>query len=131
MDDAPPSASGLPAYAELHCLSHFSFQRGASHPGELVERACQLGYSALALTDDCSVAGVVRAHTALESLRKQALAQDRPVPPLQLLIGSEFTITGWPDIPGHAAFKLVALARPVDEAAAGQRRPLARRRHRR
>ena len=54
----------LPGYAELHCLSHFSFQRGASHPHELVERAAHLGYRALALTDECSVAGVVRAHGA-------------------------------------------------------------------
>ena len=54
----------LPDYAELHALSNFSFQRGASHPEELVERAQALGYRALALTDECSVAGVVRAHQA-------------------------------------------------------------------
>src|SRR5450759_6035351 len=54
----------LPAYAELHCLSNFSFLRGASHPEELVARAHQLGYGALALTDECSFAGVVRAHGA-------------------------------------------------------------------
>ena len=54
----------LPDYAELHCLSNFSFLRGASHPAELVERAAALGYSALALTDECSFAGVVRAHVA-------------------------------------------------------------------
>jgi error-prone DNA polymerase len=52
----------LPDYAELHCLSNFSFLRGASHPGELVERAHALGYRALALTDECSFAGAVRAH---------------------------------------------------------------------
>ena len=52
----------LPAYAELHCLTNFSFLRGASHPEELVERAHALGYAALAITDECSVAGVVRAH---------------------------------------------------------------------
>ncbi len=54
----------LPAYAELHCLSNFSFLRGASHPEELVERAKALGYAALAITDECSLAGVVRAHVA-------------------------------------------------------------------
>ena len=48
---------GLPGYAELHCLTNFSFQRGASTPEELVERAYQLGYAALAITDECSVAG--------------------------------------------------------------------------
>jgi error-prone DNA polymerase len=54
----------LPGYAELHCISNFTFLRGASHPAELVARACSLGYAALALTDECSVAGAVRAHVA-------------------------------------------------------------------
>jgi error-prone DNA polymerase len=58
------SPDRLPRYAELHCLSNFSFLRGASHPEELVERAAALGYSALALTDECSMAGMVRAHVA-------------------------------------------------------------------
>jgi len=70
----------LPPYAELHCLSNFSFLRGASHPEELVERAQALGYAALALTDECSVAGVVRAHLA---------ARDAG---LKFVIGSEFTL---------------------------------------
>lgn len=51
-----------PPYAELHAHSNFSFLTGASHPEELVQRAAELGYAALALTDECSVAGVVRAH---------------------------------------------------------------------
>src|SRR5262245_23871788 len=54
----------LPDYAELHCLSNFSVLRGASHPEELVERAAALGYEALAITDECSFAGAVRAHQA-------------------------------------------------------------------
>jgi error-prone DNA polymerase len=62
MPDDPPSTPGLPAYAELFCLSNFSFLQGASHAEELVDRAVQLGYAALALTDECSLAGVVRAH---------------------------------------------------------------------
>ena len=53
-----------PGYAELHAISNFTFLRGASHPGELVRRAAELGYAALALTDECSLAGVVRAHRA-------------------------------------------------------------------
>jgi error-prone DNA polymerase len=53
-----------PAFAELHCLTNFSFLRGASHGHELVERAVGLGYRALAITDECSLAGVVRAHEA-------------------------------------------------------------------
>lgn len=50
----------LSVYAELHYLSNFSFQRGASHPEELVARAHALGYAALALADERSVAGLVR-----------------------------------------------------------------------
>ena len=53
-----------PAYAELHCLSAFSFQRGASTAKELFERAKEQGYAALAITDECSLAGIVRAHEA-------------------------------------------------------------------
>ena len=67
-------------YAELHCISNFSFLRGASHPEELVERATALEYSALAITDECSVAGVVRAHSAAKQSG------------LKLLIGSEFRL---------------------------------------
>ncbi|MGD9388530.1 MAG: error-prone DNA polymerase [Gammaproteobacteria bacterium] len=70
-----------PAYAELHCRSNFSFLRGASHPAELVTRAAELGYNALALTDECSVAGVVR---AWEAARERGL---------KLVIGSEFRLT--------------------------------------
>ncbi len=55
---------GLPGYAELHCRSNFSFLTGASHPAELIERAHRLGYAALAITDECSLSGVVRAHVA-------------------------------------------------------------------
>jgi DNA-directed DNA polymerase III PolC len=57
-------ACGPSAYAELHALSNFSFLRGASSPEELVEQAARLNYRALALTDECSVAGVVRAYVA-------------------------------------------------------------------
>ena len=49
------------SYAELHAKSNFSFLEGASHPEELVERAAELGYAALAVTDRNSLAGVVRA----------------------------------------------------------------------
>ncbi|HLR14167.1 MAG TPA: error-prone DNA polymerase [Burkholderiaceae bacterium] len=66
------------AYAELDCLSNFTFLRGASHPEELVTRAAQLGYQALALADECSMSGVVRAH---QEARRQGLA---------LIIGCRF-----------------------------------------
>jgi len=64
----------LPEYAELHCLSNFSFLRGASHPEELVERAAALGYTALALTDECSLAGIVRAHVAAQEHKLKLIA---------------------------------------------------------
>lgn len=70
--------SNTKAYAELHCISNFTFLRGASHPEELVERAAALGYNALAITDECSVAGVVRAHVAAKEHS------------LKLIVGSEF-----------------------------------------
>jgi error-prone DNA polymerase len=54
-------------YAELHCTSNFSFLRGGSHPDELVLRAAELGYTALAITDRMSLAGMVRAHGAAKS----------------------------------------------------------------
>jgi len=53
-------------YAELHSVSNFSFLKAASHPEELVIQAENLGYRALALTDECSVAGVVRAYAAIK-----------------------------------------------------------------
>ena len=93
-----------PGYAELHCLSNFSFLRGASHPGELVERAQELNYRALAITDECSVSGVVRAHTRIKALRTGG------IPPLKLIIGSEFTLTD--------GLKIVLLA--MDRAGYGQ-----------
>ncbi len=79
-----------PAYAELHCLSNFTFLRGASHPQELVERAHALGYGALAITDECSVAGVVRAHLAAKRSG------------LPLIVGAEFRL--------RCGLALVALA---------------------
>ena len=51
-------------YVELHCKSNFSFLEGASHADELVERALELNYQGLAITDRNTLAGVVRAHTA-------------------------------------------------------------------
>ena len=73
-----------PDYAELHCLSSFSFLRGASQPRELATRAVELGYAALAITDECSMAGVVRAHTALRDT------------PTRLIVGSELRLSEGP-----------------------------------
>jgi error-prone DNA polymerase len=89
----------LPAYAELHCCSNFSFLHGASHPEELVQRAAQLGYSALALTDECSLAGVVRAHGEAQRLN------------LHLLIGSEIRLQLPDTAAPHARLVLLAQTR--------------------
>ncbi len=78
-DDAPAD-DGLPAYAELHCLSDFSFLRGASGAEALFARAQHCGYEALAITDECSLAGIVR---GLEASRATGL---------KLIVGSEFTL---------------------------------------
>ena len=59
------------SYAELCAQSNFSFLQAASHPQELVTRAHALGYQAVALTDECSVAGVVRAHEQAKALGLQ------------------------------------------------------------
>ena len=105
----------LPGYAELHCRSNFSFLTGASHPAELVQRAQALGYAALALTDECSLAGVVRAHLEVRECG------------LPLIIGTEIWLTPAPGqanatapsagansaptpAPGHSAPRLVLLA---------------------
>ena len=69
-------------YTELHCLSNFSFLRGASHPVELVAQAKKLGYSAIAITDECSLAGIVKAHVAAKECG------------IRLIVGSEFELDG-------------------------------------
>ncbi|MFM8465426.1 MAG: PHP domain-containing protein, partial [Burkholderiaceae bacterium] len=68
--------------------------RGASHPEQLVARAAELGYSAIAITDECSVAGVVRAHS---EAKRQGLS---------LIIGSQFRIVD----DNGVALRLIALA---------------------
>ena len=74
------TVSGPPPYAELHCVSNFTFLRGASHPHALIETAKAQGYTALALTDECSMAGMVRAHVAAKQLS------------FKLIVGAEFRL---------------------------------------
>jgi error-prone DNA polymerase len=96
-------------YAELHAISNFSFLRGASHPAELIQCAHALGYRALALTDECSLAGVVRAHEAAQALTRNdgSAGADSG---FKLIIGAEFTTV--------CGMKLVLLA--PSQAAYGQ-----------
>ena len=86
----------LPDYAELRCVSNFTFLDGASWPDELVERAKELGYSAIAVTDECTLAGVVRAHV---EAKKQGI---------KLLIGSQFRVAA--DLP----FTMIVLAQTME-----------------
>ena len=97
--DTSPSLIGNPterdaakafAFAELHTISNFSFLRGASHPEELVRTAHALGYRAIAITDECSVAGVVKAHLAARDLE------------IKLIVGAEFHIAGEPGESGES-----------------------------
>lgn len=84
--DAGPAATAAepPDYAELHCVSNFSFLRGGSHPQELIAQAQALGYRALAITDECSLAGVVR---AWEETKRS---------PIQLIVGTEIRLSDGP-----------------------------------
>ncbi len=84
-------------YAELRCKSNFSFLEGASHPEELVDRAADLGLSALALTDRDGLYGAVRAH---------ARARRRGIP---LVVGAELAVEGL--VPGPAPLVLLAVDR--------------------
>src|ERR1041385_3678364 len=92
------------SYAELHCLTNFSFLRGASHADELVARAHELGYAALAITDQGSPAGLVRAHPGAKRVG------------LKLIVGAEMAIAPSANDPGGNGrepgnLKLVILAR--------------------
>jgi error-prone DNA polymerase len=86
------------SYAELHCISNFSFLRGASHPEELVTRALELGYTGLALTDECSFAGSARAHLALREARAGGPAADPAAAGFRLIHGTEIRLTGGPHL---------------------------------
>ncbi|MEN5140657.1 error-prone DNA polymerase [Pseudomonas juntendi] len=75
-----------PGYAELHCLSNFSFQRGASSADELFRRAKEQGYDALAITDECTLAGIVRAWQSAKTHQ------------MRLIVGSEVQLHDGPKL---------------------------------
>ncbi|MGK0170496.1 MAG: error-prone DNA polymerase [Gammaproteobacteria bacterium] len=100
-----PEREPVLEYAELHCLSNFTFLRGGSHPHELAERAARLGYSAIALTDECSLAGVVRAHLAVKAANIACQSN------LHFIVGAEFVVAPREDVAGDSgAVRLVCLA---------------------
>ena len=89
------TSSLLPAYAELQTYTHYSFLRGASAPEDIIQRAVKLDYQAIAITDECSVSGIVKAHVEAKKYG------------LQLIIGSQMLITPENHTP---AFNLIILA---------------------
>ena len=87
------------AYAEIAVTTNYSFLRGASHPWEFVETAAKRGLAAIGIADRNTLAGVVRAYTAL-----QAIEKNRP----KLLVGARLVfVDGTPDM----------VAYPTDRAA--------------
>ncbi len=92
----------LPRYSELHCRSNFSFLTGASHPEELVQRAAELGYGAIAITDECSLAGVVRAHGEAKNKAREKEGKEGgggEEGAIHLVVGSEMKLV----LPGGKA----------------------------
>ena len=68
-------------YAHLNTTTNFTFLTGASHPPEYIYRAAELDYDALAITDECSLAGIVKAFVAAKELN------------FKLIVGSRFTLS--------------------------------------
>jgi len=108
----------MTAYAELATRSNFSFLEGASHPKELVLASILLGHTGMGLADRNSLAGVVRAWSALKALREEGLS-----PPEKVREGGGPGEVGWVEDPMNdpalsdrvkqraQAFKLVLGAR--------------------
>ncbi|HEX4879613.1 MAG TPA: error-prone DNA polymerase [Limnobacter sp.] len=85
----------MSGFAELICQSNFSFLKSASHPEELVEQAASLGYKAIAITDECSLAGIVRAHQRATECN------------IHLLVGAQFVMGRHSEFAGQAIVLLV------------------------
>src|SRR3954463_1629758 len=86
-------------FAELAVTTNFSFLRGASHPGDFVARAAQLGYEAIGIADRNSVAGIVRAYSARQQLDAQKLKEIGATARPRLLVGARLVFRdGTPDI---------------------------------
>jgi error-prone DNA polymerase len=71
-------------FAELVCQTNFSFLHGASHPQEMVRQAYFLQYKAIAITDECSMAGIVRAYAEISQNHL----------PIKMIVGSKFIFNG-------------------------------------
>ena len=103
--DSVSTSATQPAvpYAELRCVTNFSFGHGASHPDEMIQRAWELGYRHLAVTDHDSLAGIVRAYVHERGMRKKIAEEagheepdDKAMPPPRLLYGAELHLSDFP-----------------------------------
>ena len=92
-DNHPGGHDDAGGYVELHCQTNFSFLGGASHADELVQRCIELGYSGLAISDENTLAGVVRAFAAARQW-----ATDNNQPPLRLIYGAEVVLRDGPPL---------------------------------
>ena len=85
--------------AEPVAASYFSFLRGASSPADLLLRALDLGHGGLGIADRNSVAGVVRAYSALMMAQKEVLGKTGREYPFKLMVGARLCFAdGTPDI---------------------------------
>ena len=88
-------------YCELHCKTNYSFLTGASHADELVDTAIELGYSALAVTDENTLAGVVRAYSAVKQRARESQEAAGPSQApfdFKLIIGAEILFNDAPPV---------------------------------
>ncbi|MBX9880771.1 MAG: error-prone DNA polymerase [Sphingomonas sp.] len=111
-DPADPRADmAPPPFAELVAATHFSFLRGASHPADLILRAVDLGLAGIGIADRNTVAGVVRAWSALKRVREAQAESGDPRPLPRFVVGARLVFAdGTPDI----------VAYPVDRAGWGR-----------
>jgi error-prone DNA polymerase len=91
----------MTVYAELVCASNYSFLRGASQPGELIRAALALDYAGLGLCDRNSVAGVVRALSALDDFSREGEGAEQ-ARKFRLLAGARLVFSdGFPDVAAY------------------------------
>ncbi len=106
MNDAPETGPD-PGFAELVAATNYSFLRGAAHPAEMVAEAINLGMVGIGIADRNSVAGVVRALTALRKLGEEAAEKGIELPPFKLVVGARLVFDdGTPDIIAYPTSRL-------------------------
>ena len=94
----------MTGFAELAAATNYSFLRGASHPSDMVGQAIALGMAGIGIADRNTVAGVVRAHVALQQAREQAAEAGLPELPFRLVVGARLVFAdGTPDIVAYPA----------------------------